>query len=117
MSSNYKKRPMIGVAMIIIAIVVFLISVAIQCFINNKIAIDTTDLIFSISIALVGVLMFFINIKSYGWAITFLICLSGIIANVIESKTDSMIILIIAAILSLGMLIYKNIRIQNKTQQ
>ena len=110
MSSNYKKRPILGVVMIIIAILVIISSMTIRYFINDKISVDTIDLIFAVLIALLGILMFFINIKSYGWAIAFLIGISGIITYLFESKSDmtSLFSLIVISALSLGMLIFKN---------
>ncbi len=108
MNKNQTKNPnaIAGIIMLVIAIALILV----DTFIFQQ---DIIKLLPAAApLALCGLVLLFVRIKSYGYAIALSLMLMVVIKNCMETpiKTDSTITASIAAVVFLGLLIYKNVK-------
>lgn len=110
MASNYSKKSNTTAGIITIA-VIFVMALVDFIFFKNR------DLLYYVPIVptlLCGILLLFVRIKSYGWAIALSVLLGSILSNLFAESVEIKLILayVLLSVVCIVFLVYKNIKKQ-----
>jgi len=109
-STNKTKNTLAGIVVILAAVVLLIASLVIYYIKNDAFGITTVDLLACILLALCGVIMLFVKIKSYGWAITLSVSVATVVDALSGDELSKILLTVAIAVISLVMLVYKNMK-------